>query len=178
MATIVDMASPALDPDAQATVTDFLDFTEYLPSDLLRSLTLIRGLDETYRTNSYAVHDLTTLYGSLPTYPTSTRPDAQTLRAQISTHLDQAISARESSYAEAARLFDAADRHYNRLQSIANKLHALPKPPSRDPTPQPTKSPEIKRSRSGRKIENGAPLQRLTLNPPRGATVAAAILHR
>lgn len=34
------------DPDAQATVTDFLDFTEYLPSDMIRSLTLIGKLDE------------------------------------------------------------------------------------------------------------------------------------
>jgi hypothetical protein len=52
MATMVDMASPVLDPDAQATVTDFLDYTEYLPSDLMRSLTLIRGLDETYLRSS------------------------------------------------------------------------------------------------------------------------------
>ena len=165
----------ATDPDAQATVTDFLDYTEYLPSDILRSLTLIRGLDETYQTNSLQVHDLTKQYGSLPTLPAINKPNPQHLRSQISTYLDTALNARESSYAEASRLFDVADRHYNRLNSIINKLHALPKPPSRDPTPTKSLSPEVKRSRSGRKIEHGTSTQRLTLNPPRAPT---ALLSR
>jgi hypothetical protein len=178
MATMVDMASPALDPDAQATVTDFLDYTEYLPSDLMRSLTLIRGLDETYLTNSYAVHDLAKQYGSLPNLPAHSRSDPQALRTDISTHLDRALNARESSYAEACRLYDVADRHYNRLSSIIAKLHALPKPPSRDPTPEPLHSPEVKRSRSGRKIDDGTSIQRLTLNPPRATGVAVALLQK
>ena len=167
MAAMVEMVTePVSDPDAQATVTDFLDYTEYLPSDLIRSLTLIRGLDETFLSNSYAIHDLTKQYGALPTLPTASRSDPQALRTQISTHLNRAINARESSYAEASRLYDAAERHYNRLSSIINKLQALPKPPSRDPTPQPPPSPEIKRSRSGRKLEDSTTL-RLTLNPPK-----------
>src|SRR5271168_4765814 len=178
MATIVDMASPALDPDAQATVTDFLDYTEYLPSDLMRSLTLIRGLDETYLTNSYAVHDLAKQYGALPNLPAHSRSDPQALRTNVSTHLDRALNARESSYAEACRLYDVADRHYNRLSSIIAKLHALPKPPSRDPTPAPLHSPEVKRSRSGRKIDDGTSIQRLTLNPPRATGVAVALLQK
>jgi hypothetical protein len=178
MAAMVDMASPALDPDAQATVTDFLDYTEYLPSDLIRSLTLIRGLDETFLTNSYAVHDLTKQYGALPSLPVRSRPDPQALRTGISTHLDRALNARESSYAEACRLYDVADRHYNRLSSIINKLHALPKPPSRDPTPELVQSPEVKRSRSGRKIEDGTSIQRLTLNPPRPTAMAVALLQK
>ena len=169
------VSEPASDPDAQAVVTDFLDFTEYFPSDLLRSLTLIRGLDETYDSNAHAVHELTKAYGSKTQTP---QQNGHTSRAQISKHLERALTARESSYAEAARLFDAADRHHNRLQSIIKKLHALPKPPSRDPTPEPPKSSEVKRSRSGRKIENGPSIQRLTLNPPRGSTLASAILHR
>ena len=172
------MASPALDPDAQATVTDFLDYTEYLPSDLMRSLTLIRGLDETYLTNSYAVHDLAKQYGALPNLPAHSRSDPQALRTNISTHLDRALNARESSYAEACRLYDVADRHYNRLSSIIAKLHALPKPPSRDPTPEPLHSPEVKRSRSGRKIDDGTSIQRLTLNPPRATGVAVALLQK
>jgi hypothetical protein len=178
MATMVDMASPALDPDAQATVTDFLDYTEYLPSDLMRSLTLIRGLDETYLTNSYAIHDLTKQYGALPNLPAHSRPDPQAFRTDISTHLDRALNARESSYAEACRLYDVADRHYNRLSSIIAKLHALPKPPSRDPTPEPLPSPEVKRSRSSRKIEDGTSIQRLTLNPPRATGAAVALLQK
>ena len=177
MAAMVEM-SPALDPDAQATVTDFLDYTEYLPSDLIRSLTLIRGLDETYLANSHTVHDLTKQYRTLPTLAVHPRPDPQGLRTDISTHLDHALNARESSYAEACRLYEVADRHYNRLSSIINKLHALPKPPSRDPTPEPVQSPEVKRSRSGRKIEDGTSIQRLTLNPPRAAGPAVAFLQK
>ncbi|ERF72087.1 hypothetical protein EPUS_05005 [Endocarpon pusillum Z07020] len=167
MATMVDMVSePSTDPDAQATVTDFLDYTEYLPSDIIRSLTLLRGLDETFFNNAHAVHEHTRQYGALPKLPAASRPDPQTLRSSISTHLDQALSARQASHAEAIRLFDVADRHHNRLSSIVNKLRALPKPPSRDPTPAPA-SPETKRSRSGRKLDDGTSTQRLTLNPPR-----------
>ncbi|EXJ55035.1 uncharacterized protein A1O5_12774 [Cladophialophora psammophila CBS 110553] len=167
----------AVDPDAQAAVTDFLDYTEYLPSDLIRSLTLIRGLDDAYLNNSLVLHDLAKLYGSLPSLEAASRPNAQGLRAQISTSLDRALNARESAYAEACRLFDVIDRHQNRLKSIIAKLNAIPKPPSRDPTPQPTPSTQVKRSRSGRKIETGTST-RLTLHPPRGNTVASAILKR
>lgn len=178
MATMVDMA-PELptDPDAQAAVTDFLDYTEYLPSDIIRSLTLLRGLDKTFFTNAYTVHQQTRQYGALPKLPPSSRPDPQALRTAISTHLDQALSAREASHAEAVRLFDVADRHYNRLSSIANKLHALPKPPSRDPTPAPA-SPETKRSRSGRKLDDGTSTQRLTLNPPRAPGIAPPLVQK
>ncbi|KAJ9609181.1 hypothetical protein H2200_006953 [Cladophialophora chaetospira] len=173
MAEIVGERS--VDPDAQAAVTDFLDYTEYLPSDLIRSLTLIRGLDDTYQNDSSALYDLTKVYGSLPSLEPALRPNAQDLRTQISGRLDQALIARESAYAEACRLFDVADRHQNRLKSIIAKLNAIPKPPPQDPTPPPTTSSQVKRSRSGRKIETTT---RLTLHPPRGNTVASAILKK
>src|ERR1700733_247879 len=38
-------AESRADPDAQTTVTDLLDFTDYLPSDMVRSLTLVGKLD-------------------------------------------------------------------------------------------------------------------------------------
>ena len=167
----------SVDPDAQAAVTDFLDYTEYLPSDLLRFLTLIRGLDEKYSSHANALDDLTKHYGAIPSLEPTMRPDAQGLRLQISTNLDKALNARESAYAEACRLFDVADRHQNRLKSIIAKLKAIPKPPSRDPSPQPPTSAQ-KRSRSGREIKSGMSSTRLTLNPPRGTTVATAILSR
>ena len=150
------------DPDAQATVTDFLDYTEYLPSDLIRSLTLIRKLDETYISSSSTVHDLTETYGSLPSLPADTRPEPQHLRTQVSRHLHNALNARESSYAEASRLYDVVDRHFNRLTSIISKLQALPQPPSRDPSPiaQPISSPQSQR-RGGR--NETAPAPRITL---------------
>jgi len=152
------------DPDAQATVTDFIDYTEHLPADLVRSLTLIRKLDETYLDASQKVHELTKIYGRLPDIPREVRPNAQELRKQISRQLDRAINARECSYAEACRLYDVVDRHFDRLDYIKKKLRALPKPPSREPTPAPAPpSPENKRSRTGRKGEDGASTTRITL---------------
>lgn len=143
------------DPDAQATVTDFIDYTEYLPSDLIRSLTLIRGLDETYLAATQKVHELTKIYGQLPELPVESRRNPQELREQISVHLNRAINAREASYAEACRIYDVVDRHHDRLGNIKRKLELLPKPASRDATPPP------KRSKGGRKAEKGA--TRLTL---------------
>jgi len=160
----------SVNPDAQAAVTDFLDYTEYLPTDLIRSLSLIRQLDETYLNNADSVHELTQTYGALPALPSNERPDALNLRSSISRHLDRAINARESAYAEAVRLFDLTDRHQDRLKSIIAKLNALPKPPSRDPTPQPQAPSSAKRSRTGRQIN-------LTLKAPKGP-IAAAILPR
>lgn len=143
------------DPDAQATVTDFIDYTEYLPSDLIRSLTLIRGLDETYLDAAQKIHELTKIYGQLPDLPVESRPNPQQLREQVSIQLDRAINAREASYAEACRAYDVVDRHHDRLGNIKKKLESLPKPPSRDPTPPPAAvSPESKRARSGRKTED------------------------
>ena len=150
------------DPDAQATVTDFLDYTEYLPSDLVRSLRLIGNLDESYLNSADKVHNLLKVYGSLPNLSEDKRPSSQYLRHQISYNLDQAINARESSFAEASRLYDQVDRHYNRLTSIITKLHALPKPPSRDPTPvAPARSPQLSRTRKA-DVEN-TPAPRITL---------------
>ena len=178
MVAMADLNSDhAVDPDAQAAVTDFLDYTEYLPSDLLRSLTLIRGLDDKYENHTFALNSLTKLYGALPAVEPTMRPDPQNLRHEIATNLDQALIARESAFAEATRLLEVADRHQNRLKSIIAKLKAIPKPPSRDPTPPPQTSAQ-KRSRAGRKLETGMSTTRLTLNPPRGNAVAAAILNR
>ncbi|KAL8763613.1 MAG: hypothetical protein Q9184_000613 [Pyrenodesmia sp. 2 TL-2023] len=165
------------DPDAQATVTDFLDYTEYLPSDLVRSLTLIGKLDEAYLDCTDDIHALTKAYGSLPNLPIAGRPNAQALRQQISYHLDRAINARESAFAEAARLYDAVDRHSSRLTSISSKLKALPKPPSRDPTPVPqARSPQTTRSKPAIKGTEGA--TRITLHGPRPLTSTAAAAQR
>lgn len=132
------------DPDAQTTINDFQDYTEYLPSDLTRSLTLIGKLDKVYIDRADKVHNLTKQYGEAPKQPPSQKPDLQALRRDISYNLDRAIMARESAYGEAFRLHEMVDRHYKRLASISAKLKALPKPPSRDPTPVP-RSPQISR---------------------------------
>lgn len=155
-----------VDPDAQATVTDFLDYTEYLPADLIRSLTLIRKLDESYHFNSSKVHELTKLYGTLPSLPAHARPDPAALRSEISHFLNNAINSRTSAYSEADRLYDVVDHHFNRLTSIKAKLQALPLPPSRDPSPvpQPATSQQANRSRRGRNVdEDDHPAPRITL---------------
>ncbi|KAL4735455.1 hypothetical protein BDV11DRAFT_195984 [Aspergillus similis] len=151
------------DPDAQATVTDFIDYTEYLPADLLRSLTLIRGLDKRYLDSAQSVHDLTKKYGQLPDLPPDARPDPSALRRDISAQLDSAINARESAYAEACRLYDVVDRHFNRLDSIRQKLEALPKPVEREPTPPPQPLTNTKRPRTSKKDDAPPTTTRITL---------------
>ncbi|KAF2464641.1 uncharacterized protein BDR25DRAFT_271676 [Lindgomyces ingoldianus] len=136
---------PTANPDAQTTVNDFLDYTEFFPSDLIRSLRLIRDLDSNYLDATEAVHELTKTYGNLPHIPESERPRPQYLRKEIAAQLDQAVYCRESTYAEAARLYEVAERHCHRLKIIKRKLQALPQPPSRDPTPAPV-SPQATRS--------------------------------
>ena len=147
------------DPDAQATVTDFIDYTEYLPADLIRSLTLIRGLDDRYLDSAQDVHELTKTYGHLPDLASDERPSAIALRRDISHQLDRAINARESSYAEACRLYDVVDRHFDRLSCIRQKLETLPRPPSVEPSPPPEPTP--KRVRKDKK--SGASTTRITL---------------
>lgn len=137
------------DPDAQATVTDYIDYTEYLPADIIRSLTHIRGLDDRYLTSAQTVHSLSKTYGQLPHLLADEPPSATSLRKDISHQLDRAINARESAYAEACRLYDVVDRHFDRLSCIRQKLEALPKPPSEEPSPPPEPTP--KRARTGKK---------------------------
>ena len=79
--------TPAPNPDAQTTVNDFLDYTEFYPSDLVRSLTLIGDLDATYAEAVQQVHELTSLYCKLPQLPDRERPDPALLRKQIAQQL-------------------------------------------------------------------------------------------
>jgi hypothetical protein len=137
------------DPDAQATVTDFLDFTEYLPSDMIRSLTLIGNLDQTYIDASMNIHELTKTYGELPQLSGSNRPNPSQLRAEISQTINEAVNARTLSHAEACRMADNVDRHYNRAKTILAKLQAMAEvyPASRDASPvaQAPSSPQLVR---------------------------------
>jgi hypothetical protein len=168
----LEMAQPAAaaNPDAQTTVNDFLDYTEFFPSDLVRSLTLIGDLDSTYRDAVQQVHDLTALYGQLPSLSEQERPDPISLRKQISQSLQKAINQREYAYTEASRLYEVTVRHCQRSSIIKRKLQAQPEPPSRDPTPPPV-SPTAQRSYH-RNYER-APHLRLTFDGGRHGAVAA-----
>ncbi|KAL2213251.1 hypothetical protein CC79DRAFT_1362067 [Sarocladium strictum] len=145
------------DPDAQTTVTDFLDFTEYLPSDIVRSLTLIGKLDESYTESSTRVHDLTTTWGQLPSLPVESRPEPAKLRADISENLDQALSARVFAHSEAVRMSENVHRHYNKAKALLAKLQAMmdnyPAEEQRSPTA--SRSPQLVRSKLANRSEGG-----------------------
>lgn len=143
---------PALDgradPDAQATVTDFLEFTEHLPADMIRSLTLIGKLDSDYVDASISLHDLTKLWGQLPTLPAEEKPQPVQLRADISDKLNRGLTSRVYSQAEALRMAENVNRHVNRLKLIHAKLRTmLDNYPASDEhkSPARTKSPQLTR---------------------------------
>ncbi|KAH6654357.1 hypothetical protein BKA67DRAFT_516695 [Truncatella angustata] len=136
------------DPDAQTTVTDYLDFTEYLPADVNRSLTLIGKLDQTYIDASALVHELTSTWGKLPTLPADQRPVPVQLRADISDNLSQAVNARISSHAEARRMAEYVNRHVNRAKTILAKLQHMRDnyPTEEQKSPVQTRSPQMSRT--------------------------------
>ncbi|KAK3322524.1 hypothetical protein B0H66DRAFT_473455 [Apodospora peruviana] len=113
------------DPDAQSTVNDFSDFTEYLPSDMMRSLTLIGKLDQTYFDSSIELDGLTSQWGRRPSVPPAERPRADEVRAQISEKLHHTVSSRVYSHAEAVRMLENLNRHHNRIKTIRSKLETM-----------------------------------------------------
>ena len=131
------------DPDAQATVTDFLDFTEYLPSDMLRSLTLVGNLDRIYLEASRNAHEFTKSYGELPLIQDGKRPRPIQMRADASQNINEAVNCRILSHAEAYRMAENVDRHCNRAKTILAKLQAMAEtyPVSRDASPVPQTAP-------------------------------------
>ena len=149
MADVEDAPStppPAPNPDAQTTVNDFLDYTDFYPSDLVRSLTLIGDLDATCADAVQQVHELAALYCKLPQLPATDRPEPALLRKQMARQLQKAVDQREYAYTEAARLYEVTVRHCQRSSIIKRKLQAQPEPPSRDPTPPPVSPAALKRS--------------------------------
>ncbi|KAI1027053.1 hypothetical protein LB504_007725 [Fusarium proliferatum] len=142
-----------VDPDAQTTVTDFLDFTDYLPSDIVRSLTLIGQLDQTYANASHKVHDLTAIWGRLPTLPQEERPAPVQLRADISEQLEQAINSRTFAHAEAIRMSENINRHYAKAKVLLSKLRKMrDNYPTEEPkSPVQSKSPQLARSKAPNK---------------------------
>jgi hypothetical protein len=137
-----------IDPDKQATVTDFLDFSEYLSADTIRSLTLLRDLDQKYGDASANLNELTKQYGKLPELPADQRKkdDAVNLREEISENVSQAVTARTLSHAEAIRMDENIERHCIRAKNILAKLMKMADeyPISRENSPK-AESPEVNR---------------------------------
>ncbi|KAI1781533.1 hypothetical protein F4818DRAFT_436723 [Hypoxylon cercidicola] len=154
------------DPDAQATVTDFLDFTEYLASDISRSLTLIRKLDQSYTDASVRVHELTTLWGKLPTLPADQRPVPVQLRKEISENLNHAYNSRSFAHDEAVRLHENIVRHGNKARVIQAKLQAMhenfPTAEEQQKSPSHVKSPQMVRApKITLRLDNGEKVPRV-----------------
>lgn len=144
----LDTFNMRADPDAQATVSDYIDFVDHLPSDIRRSLTLIGKLDQTYADSSINVNKLTSTWSKLPTLPADQRPLPAQLRADISENLNRAVSSRTSSYAEACRMSDYVNRHVNRAKTILAKLQTMRENYSTEEqrSPVQTRSPQMSRT--------------------------------
>jgi hypothetical protein len=160
-----------VDPDAQATVSDFLDFTEYLPADMTRSLTLIGKLDQTYLDSSDRIHELTTLWGQLPSIPSAERTKPVDLRGDISENLHQALNTRVYSLAEAQRMTEIVNRHYSRAKTILSKLDTMlenypaaeeQKSPVTTKSPQLSRAPKIAVRADGQRVRR-PPVPRITV---------------
>ncbi|KAL3423679.1 PHD-finger domain-containing protein [Phlyctema vagabunda] len=138
------------DPDAQATVTDLLDFTDYLPSDLMRSLTLLGHLDQTFINYTKSIEEHTKTYGALADIPAEKAQDALKFRTNILQDVNGAAAARNFADAEACRAAENVDRHLARARNIHDKLVAIREayPTSRDASPEPQKSrsPQVSRA--------------------------------
>ncbi|KAM0719822.1 hypothetical protein Q7P37_003957 [Cladosporium fusiforme] len=141
---------PPTDPDIQATLSDFLTYTEHFPSHVTRALALIEQQTAKAERKIANIHRDTTLYALLPTLARDARPDPVELRKNISYALEEAERACRMRVEEAVRLEDMAKREADRLDHVVGKLKEQPMPPSRDPTPaaeeqRPLTSPNLKR---------------------------------
>jgi hypothetical protein len=134
---------PPTDPDIQATLSDFLTYTEHFPSHLTRALALIEQQTVKAERKIASIHQDTTSYALLPTLPEDTRPNPVDLRKNISYALEEAETACRMRVEEATRLEQMAKREASRLDIVVEKLKAQPLPPSRDPTPASDEQPAL-----------------------------------
>jgi hypothetical protein len=141
---------PPTDPDIQATLSDYLTYTEHFPSHVTRALALIKQQTDKAEDRIASIHRDTTSYALLPTLSGDSRPNPVELRKNISYALEEAERACRMRVEEAARLDEMAKREASRLDIVVEKLKGQPMPPSRDPTPaadeqRPLTSPNLKR---------------------------------
>jgi hypothetical protein len=134
---------PPTDPDIQATLSDFLTYTEHFPSHLTRALALIEQQTVKAERKIASIHNDTTAYATLPTLPEDARPNPVDLRRNISYALEEAETACRMRVEEATRLEQMAKREASRLDIVVEKLKAQPLPPSRDPTPASDEQPAL-----------------------------------
>ncbi|KAK4106882.1 hypothetical protein N658DRAFT_415937 [Parathielavia hyrcaniae] len=133
------------DPDAQATVSDFLDFTEYLPADIARSLTLVGDLDHAYVDESAKLHDLTAAWGTRQDY----KRGAAELRVELADDVLHLVNQRAFALAESQRMIENVNRHHVRAKTIRAKLETMREnypAPEEQKSPVTAKSPQMLRA--------------------------------
>lgn len=121
----IDDDEPPSDPDAQAAITDFLDFTEYLPSDVARSFTLVEELEHKHVQATAAVRRLIASYQKLSSRALVEALDTSNIKTSISEKLNLAIHTRALAEAEARRTAVNVARHQQKLFQIQAKLDCL-----------------------------------------------------
>lgn len=162
------MSQPAaIDPDISATLSDFLTYTEHLPSSVIRSLTLIQTLNEKSYALQINIDQLLRIYGKLPEDTSTDAPDPTQLRFEISKAYNKLEECKRMSAAESVRIEDMVAKEAKRLTLVSKKLKALPMPPSRDPTPEPVVvSPRLKRNNQAQQqADKRAAAQRTSTAP-------------
>lgn len=156
-----------IDPDVSATLSDFLTYTEHLPSSIVRSLTLIQSLNRKSDALQLHIHHLLTEYATLPS-KTGDAPDPIELRKEISLAYDKLEQNKRMSMAEATRIEDSVLKDSTRLVLVQKKLKALPMPPSRDPTPElGLSSPQLRRNAQAQHATDKRVAQHRTGSAPR-----------
>ncbi|KAF2860776.1 hypothetical protein K470DRAFT_207911, partial [Piedraia hortae CBS 480.64] len=126
---------PQTDPDMYATLSDFMAYTEHLPSHITRSLGLIANQRARSEHSIRSIHNHATIYSRLPACDTSGQ-DPVELRRSIFYALEESERASRMAVEEATRLSETCHREAERLKTVTEKLKAQPLPPSRDPTPE------------------------------------------
>jgi hypothetical protein len=159
-----------IDPDVQATLSDFLTYSEHLPSTISRSLFLIQSLNRKANDLTLDIHNLLSTYSNLPqvTANATNTPDPVQLRRDISHAYDSLEKCKRMSAAEAIRLEETVVKDATKLQLVQKKLKALPLPPERDPTPDPAlTSPQMRRNAQAQQQADKRAAQHRTGTAPR-----------
>lgn len=159
-----------LDPDIQATLSDFLTYSEHLPSTIARSLFLINSLNRKANDLTLEIHNLLSAYSNLPqtTANATDAPDPVQLRKDISLAYDSLEKCKRMSAAEAIRLEETVVKDATKLQLVQKKLKALPLPPERDATPDPgLSSPQLRRNAQAQQQAEKRTAQHRTGTAPR-----------
>lgn len=141
------LPSSGSNPDAHSVVSEYIDYTEYLHCDIARSLSLIHKLDCDYGVCAAAVHEVATEYCALAEGdgPSSLNTESaltgrlRDLRKGIANPLNSGLADREESVAEAVRLYETVDRHFNRLSDIIRRLQKINVVPRQNLAPEPSR---------------------------------------